>query len=58
MMRAVNRVIRDVMISLAESIPSAMTARLPDMIPMTIFSRDKIAFPITPTQDALTMIFG
>jgi hypothetical protein len=58
MIRAVKRVIREVTISLAESIPSAITARLPEMIPMTILSRDKRAFPITPTQDALTMIFG
>ena len=56
-MRAVNKVIREVTISLAESIPSARTARLPDRSPMTIFRIDRKVFPTTPTQEALIIIF-
>jgi hypothetical protein len=41
------------MISLAESIPSATTARLPEIKPATIFVTDSKAFPIIPIQDAL-----
>ncbi len=52
-MRAVKRVIREVSISLAESIPSAMTARLPDSIPTIIFRIERKALPITPTQAAV-----
>ena len=55
-MRAVKRVIREVRISLAESIPSAITARLPESMPTRIFMTDNRAFPATPIQDAL-MIF-
>jgi len=52
MIRAVNKVIRDVTISLAESMPSAKTARLPERMPATILSIERNAFPITATHDA------
>jgi hypothetical protein len=50
--RAVISVINEVMTSLEESTPSAITARLPDTIPATIFMNAKVAFPIMPTHEA------
>ena len=56
MILAVNRVIREVMMSLAESIPSAITARLPERIPATILSSESRAFPVIAIQDALMIV--
>ena len=58
MICAVNRVINDVSTSLAESIPSAITAKLPDIIPTTILSIDNTALPITATHEALIIFLS
>jgi hypothetical protein len=52
MILAVNKVINDVTISLAESIPSARTARLPDIRPAIILRIERNIFPATATHDA------
>ena len=55
-MWAVYKVIREVIISLAESIPSATTARLPDTNPTLIFKTERMALPRILILEAL-MIF-
>ena len=52
----VTSVINDVILSLAESFPSASTARLPESNPTTIFKAARIEFPTTATHDALMML--
>ena len=47
----------EVAISLAESIPSATTARLPDRIPTIILIMERNKLPNIAYQDAFTMVF-
>ena len=53
--RAVTSVIMETIISVAESIPSPTTARLPETRPTIIFDAERTAFPIILIQEALTM---
>ena len=55
MKRAVIGVISEVIISLAESTPSATRAMLPEIKPATILEIDNTAFPIILIQDARIM---
>lgn len=57
-MCAVKRVIREVSMSEAESMPSATVARLPATSPAEIFNIDKAAFTKTAILDATTIFFS
>lgn len=52
MIRAVTRVMMYVRTSVAVSIPSPITAKLPEMKPMMIFKTASIAFPPIPIHEA------
>lgn len=57
-MRAVKRVTMEMTTSVAESIPSPNTAKLPEKRPMLIFKVDKIALPIMLTHEARIKILS
>ncbi len=51
-MRVVKIMTNEITTSVAESIPSPNTARLPVISPMVIFEKERIAFPMVLIQDA------
>src|SRR6056297_3624760 len=50
---AANNVMRDMTMSVAESIPSPITAMLPESTPIRIFADESAIFPVIPIQDAI-----
>ena len=57
MTRAVKIMTTEIMTSVAESIPSPSTARLPANQPIMIFDADRIALPMVLIHEVLIKIF-
>ena len=58
MMRAVKIITIEMITSVAESIPSPSTAKLPANNPTMIFDAESMALPIVLTQEVLINIFS